>query len=29
VAEEEGQQQRADVPAVLIGVGHDDDAMVA
>jgi hypothetical protein len=25
VAEEESQQQRADVGAVHIGVGHDDD----
>ena len=29
VAEEEGQQQRADVRAVHVGVGHDDDAVVA
>ncbi len=29
VAEEEGQQQRADVAAVHIGIGHDDDAPVA
>jgi uncharacterized membrane protein len=26
---EEGQQQRADVRAVHVGVGHDDDAVVA
>ena len=29
LAEEEGQQQRADVAAVDIGVGHDDDAVIA
>ena len=29
VAEEEGQQQRADVAAVHVGVGHDHDPMVA
>ena len=29
VAEEEGQQQRADVAAVHVGVGHDDDLAVA
>ena len=29
LAEEEGQQQRADVGAVDIGVGHDDDLVVA
>ena len=29
MAEEEGQQQGADVGAVHIGVGHDDDAVVA
>ena len=28
VAEEEGQQQRADVRAVHVGVGHDDDLAV-
>ena len=28
VAEEEGQQQRADVAAVHIGIRHDDDAPV-
>ena len=27
--EEEGQQQGADVRAVDVGIGHDDDAMVA
>src|SRR6185437_10488196 len=27
--EEEGQEQRADMAAVDIGVGHDDDAVVA
>src|SRR3990172_3936114 len=29
VAEEEGQQQGADVGAVDVGVGHDDDAVIA
>ena len=29
LAVEEGQQQRADVGAVDVGVGHDDDAVVA
>ena len=29
VAEEEGEQQRADVGAVHIGVGHDDDLVIA
>ena len=29
VAEEEGQQQRADVRAVHVGIGHDDDLAVA
>ena len=29
MAEEERQQQRADVRAVDVGVGHDDDAVVA
>ncbi len=29
VAEEEGQQQGADVAAVHVGIGHDDDAPVA
>ena len=29
LAEEEGQQQRADMAAVDIGVGHDDDAVIA
>ena len=29
LAEEEGEQQRADVRAVHVGVGHDDDAVVA
>ena len=29
LAVEEGQQQRADVRAVDVGVGHDDDAVVA
>ncbi len=29
VAEEEGQQQRADVAAVHVGIGHDDDTSVA
>ena len=29
LAEEEGQQQGADVAAVDIGVGHDDDAVIA
>jgi hypothetical protein len=29
LAVEEGQQQRADVRAVHVGVGHDDDAVVA
>ena len=28
-APEEGQQQRTDVSTVHVGVGHDDDAMVA
>jgi hypothetical protein len=26
---EEGQQQRADVRTVDVGVGHDDDAVIA
>ena len=29
LAEEEGQQQRADMGAVDVGVGHDDDLVVA
>ena len=29
LAVEEGQEQRADVRAVHIGIGHDDDAVVA
>ena len=29
MAEEEGQQQRADVRAVHVGVRHDDDAVIA
>ena len=29
VAEEEGQQQRADMAAVHIGIGHDDDLVIA
>ena len=29
LAVEEGEQQRADVRAVHVGVGHDDDAVVA
>ncbi len=29
LAEEEGQQQRADMRAVDIGVGHDDDLVIA
>ncbi len=29
VAEEEGQQQGADVAAVHVGIGHDDDAAIA
>ena len=29
VAEEEGQQQRADVRSVHVGVGHEDDLAVA
>ena len=29
LAEEEGQQQRADMRAVDVGVGHDDDLVVA
>ena len=29
LAEEEGHQERGDVRAVDIGVGHDDDALVA
>ena len=29
VAEEEGEEQRADVGAVDIGIGHDDDLAVA
>ncbi len=29
IAEEEGQQQGADVSAVHVGVAHDDDAVVA
>ena len=29
LAEEESQQQRADVAAVDVGVGHDDDLLVA
>jgi hypothetical protein len=27
--EEEGQQQRADMGAVHVGIGHDDDLVVA
>ena len=29
IAEEEGQQQRADVAAVNVRIGHDDDAVIA
>ena len=29
IAEEEGQEERADMGAVNIGIGHDDDFMVA
>jgi hypothetical protein len=29
LAEEEGDQQRRDVGAVDVGVGHDDDALIA
>ena len=29
LAVEEGQQQRADVSAIDVGIGHDDDAVVA